>query len=128
MAKKTEKADKVLEQQAVFPTGVHFGAVQLPIDLQPKPSAQRIVQFFHTADQGLRCYISENAFIRSELFMIMDRMFKESYRKSIAKGSVALLPVKMRLHWCEFTEEFCATGKGLRIDPETGKPEDESLN
>jgi hypothetical protein len=124
--KKSEELDAQPDQTGVFPPGAHFGVIQLPIDLLPKPSAQRIVQFIHDAQEGrLRCYITENAYHRAELITHFDKLLRRGYETSISKGAISLNPLKTKLHWCEFTEEFCKTGKGPRIDPETNAPEQE---
>lgn len=111
-------------EQQIFPNGAHLGVVQLPIDIAPRPSAQRLVQWVNRNGE-LECYISENAYAKNELFYWWDRLFRMTYQTSIAKGSVALGPIKARIHWCLFTEDFCKTGRGERMNPETGFPEDE---
>lgn len=112
------------ENTSVFPTGVHFGIIQLPMDLNPKPCAQRITQLVNR-DGTLQAYISENAYHRAELIDIFDKLYRLSYQQSISKGSISLFPVKGRLHWKRFTEEFCLAGDGDRINPETDEKEAE---
>jgi len=73
-------------------------------------------------------YVSENAYHRSELIDIFDKLYRASYQQSISKGAVALLPIKGRLHWKLFTVDFCKTGKGDRVNPETGETENEGLD
>ena len=79
--------------QEIFPNGAHFGVVQLPIDLMPKPAAQRIVQWVNR-DGKLEVYITENAYHRNEMITWYDKLMRLSYQHSISKGSSALFPVR----------------------------------
>lgn len=119
---RAEAAEAVNEAQAIFPNGAHFGIIQLPGDLLPKPAAQRIVQWVNR-DGQLRVYISENAYQRTELITWYDKLMRLSYQHSISKGGAALAPVRGRIHWCRFTEDFCKKRRGARVDPETDQPE-----
>lgn len=124
-AEETKMAPPVAnDPDAIYPNGAHFGIIQLPGDILPKPSAQRIVQWVNRAGQ-MSVYISENAYVRNECITWFDRLMRISYQHSISKGSMALTPQKARIHWCRFTEEFCKKRKGERINPETDKPEKE---
>lgn len=107
----------------VFPNGAHFGMIQLPQDLNPKPSAQRIIQW---ANRGgaLKVYVSENAYQRAECITWFDRLVRLSYQHSISKGQMTLCPIKGRIHWLRFSADFCQTRKGERINPETDAPEE----
>lgn len=124
MAKPKKENNEAADFKApeIVPNGAHFGIVQFPQDLKPPPSAQRIVQWVNR-NGTLSVYISENAYHRHEAFAWMDKLFRDSYRESIAKGATALTPIKGRIHWCRFTEEFCIKLKGERINPETDLPE-----
>lgn len=123
-AKPEEKAEeKVNDPTAVYPNGAHFGIVQLPGDLLPKPSAQRIVQWVNRNGK-VDVYISENAYVRNECITWFDKLLRLSYQHSISRGSLALSPQKARLHWCRFTEDFCKKRRGERVNPETDKPEE----
>jgi len=115
------------DPNAIFANGACFGVIQLEIDLMPKPSAQRIVQLVNYNGRLVQ-YVSENAYHRSELIDIFDKLYRASYQQSISKGAVALLPIKGRLHWKLFTVDFCKTGKGDRVNPETGETENEGLD
>ena len=128
MAKKTnaENKEQINEIQDIFPNGSHFGVVQLPRDYLPKPSAQRIVQWVNLNGK-LRVYITENAYVRTELITWYDKLMRMSYQNSISKNELALRPTKGRIHWVRFTEEFLKSGKGERINPETDEPEVEQL-
>lgn len=88
----------------------------------PKPSAQRIVQWVNR-EGSLSCYVTENAFHRSELITWYDKLMRLSYQQSISHDYVALKPIKGRIHWCRFTEEFFKKRRGERINPETDLPE-----
>lgn len=121
--KKKEEAEKPAEGEQIFPNGTHFGIIQLERDLSPKPAAQRIVQFVNR-DGKLQAYVSENAYQRSECIDIFDKLYRYAYQQSISKGSVALLPVKGRLHWHRFTAEFCIGKPSERVSPETDKAEE----
>ncbi len=122
MAKAKEEKTALSSTDQIFPNGAHFGIVQLPGDLIPKPSAQRIVQWVNRGGQ-LSCYITENAYVRSELITWYDKLMRLNYQLSIAKGGACLSAIKGKIHWCRFTEEFLRTQKGERIDPETDQPE-----
>lgn len=119
MAKKKEN-----NPEAIFPNGVHWGVIQLERDLTPHPAAQRLIQWVNK-NGVLKVYVSESAYHRTEIKMWFDKFFRDSYSSSISKGGVALGPVKGRIHWLEFNEEFVLTGKGLRMNPETDEPEEE---
>lgn len=125
--KKSEepKQDKVSTGQAsgIYPLGAFFSVIQLPNDLMPKPPAQRILQMVHSQEHGLKCYISENAYQRSELIDHYDRLMRQSYMGSVSKGTSQLAPLRGKIHWCEFTVEFCEKLSGPRIDPATNAPE-----
>lgn len=110
---------------AIFPNGAHFGIIQLEIDLYPKPVAQRIVQWVNR-NGPLQCYVTENAYQRTELITWFDKLMRLSYQQSISKGSGFLTPIKGRIHWCRFTENFAKGKKGERINPETDEPETET--
>ncbi len=120
MAKKKE------ESNDIFPNGAHFGVIQLPRDLDPKPAAQRIVQWVNNNGK-LNCYISENAYHRVELKALLWKlMFDDGYATSIARGAATLLAIKGRIHWHRFTAEFCQSvenNPANRINPETDEPE-----
>lgn len=118
-------AKKQSDEEGIFPIGAFFSVHQLPCDLLPKPAAQRIVQLVHYGDGKLRCFFSENAYHRGELFEIHGSLFRRSFDLTVVKGFPNLGPHKGKIHWCEFTEEFYQKGKGPRINPETGKPENE---
>lgn len=120
--KKSEAAKAVNDPDAIFPEGAHFGIIQLPGDLMPKPAAQRLIQWVNRHGQ-LSVYISENAYQRTELITWFDRLMRLSYQHSISKGGASLAPTKGRIHWARFDEKFCRTRKGERIDPETDLPE-----
>lgn len=130
MAKKKAEEEEVVEnpmQGRLFPNGVHYGIVQLPRDLLPRPSAQRIVQWVNR-DGVLKCYISEGAYVREEALRHLDKLIRMSYAQSIAHGSPCLYPVRTRIHWREFTEGFVlgnadAMNEKLRINPETDEEE-----
>lgn len=117
-------SEEIVQDQEIYPNGAHFGVIQLPIDLLPKPSAQRIIQWVNRNGK-LDVYVSENAFIRAELLEHLHRMIRIGYQESVQKGGGSLHPIKTRLHWCRFTEQFCKTGKGPRVNPETGLSEEE---
>lgn len=124
--KKTEDVEQkapINDPEGIFPNGTHLGIVQLPRDLMPKPSAQRIVQWVNRMGE-LRAYVTESAYHRTELITWYDKLMRLSYQNSISRGSYALTPVKGRIHWCRFTEKFTKTGKGERINPETDLPEE----
>lgn len=97
--------------------------MQLAIDTKDRPSAQRIIQWVNKGGE-LSAYISENAYFRAECLETLYSLIRQSYDQSIPKGSSALIPYKGRFHWCEFTEEFAKTGKGERVLPESGEPEE----
>lgn len=127
MAKKKAEAEvqqPANDPEALFPNGAMFGIIQLPIDLLPKPAAQRIVQLVNRNGE-LRVYMSENAYQRTELITWYDRLMRLSYQNSITKGGASLAPTKARIHWIRFTEEHCKKGRGERINPETDTPEAE---
>lgn len=125
MAKrKTEPAPQINDEQAIYPNGAHFGIIQLPGDLLPKPAAQRIVQWVNREGK-LNVYVSENAYQRTELITWYDKLMRLSYQHSISKGAIALSPTKARIHWCRFTEDFCKTRSGERVNPETDQVETE---
>lgn len=119
MAKKKDP-----ESTEIFAKGPHFSIIQLPQDLLPKPPAQRIIQLVNK-DGKLTTYVSENAYHRAELITWFDRLIRLAYQFSISKGAAHLFAIKGRIHWCKFTEDFCRTLKGPRINPETDLPEPE---
>ena len=113
---------KKKDEGSIFPNGVHFGIVQLERDILPSPPAQRIVQWVNRNGK-LKAYISANAYMKSELFPLFDKLVRMSYAGSISHGSVALIPVRTRINWFEFTEDFLKGGDGYRINPETDEEE-----
>lgn len=127
MAKKKNEAESPQnDPEMIFPNGAHFGVIQLPADLLPKPAAQRIVQWVNR-DGALNVYVSENAYQRTELITWYDKLMRQSYQNSISKGCAFLSPTKGRIHWCRFSEEFCKTRRGERVNPETNEKEVESV-
>lgn len=113
----------------IFPNGLHFGIIQLARDLNPQPAAQRIVQWVNR-DGALKAYVSENAYHRTELFTILDKLSRMAYDASIRRGGAYLMPVRTRIHWHEFKEDFLkgepeALKPEHRVNPETDKPEEE---
>lgn len=127
MAKKKSEAkveEPVNDPETLIANGALFGIIQLPIDLLPKPAAQRIVQQVNRNGE-LRVYMSENAYQRTELITWYDRLMRLSYQNSITKGGATLAPTKARIHWIRFSEENCKKGRGERINPETDTPEGE---
>src|SRR4051812_29868467 len=127
MAKK--KTDEETPKE-MTPNGLHFGIVQLPRDLLPPPAAQRIVQWVNR-DGVLKAYISENAYHRTELFTILDKLTRLTYDNSIRRGGAFLMPVRTRIHWHTFNLEFLtgddeALKPEHRVNPETDEPEDEN--
>lgn len=118
---------EVPDDDRVLANGASFKLVQLAFDLLPKPAAQRIVQSVNT-DGVLVDYISENAYHRAEAFEIMFKIMRDSYAKSIQKGSATMFPHKGKYHWILLTSSFCDKEiKGERMNPETGKPENEGM-
>lgn len=107
----------------IVPNGAHFGMIQMPQDLLPAPSAQRIVQWVNR-DGKLSVYVSENAYHRIEALQWLYKLERIAYDQSIAKGGFVLSPVKSRIHWLRFTEDFTKTMKGVRVNPETDQLED----
>lgn len=97
--------------------------MQLPQDVLPKPSAQRIVQWVNR-DGKLQVYITEGAYERGEVQEWFYRLMKEGYAQSFPHGGMVLRPTKLRIHWCRFTEDFLKTRKGERVNPETDQPEE----
>lgn len=95
-------------------------------DLSPAPAAQRIVQIVNDNGQ-MAVYITESAYHRSELKSIFDFLFRKSYTAGISKGAVGLMPVKGQIHWHKFEPDFLSgkNTKTPRLNPETGKPEEE---
>lgn len=116
-------ANKKKDEGSIFPNGVHFGIVQLERDILPSPPAQRIVQWVNRNGK-LKAYISANAFMKSELFTHFDKLVRMAYNNSIVHGTIALVPVRTRLNWFEFTEEFLKGGEGTRVNPETDEEEE----
>lgn len=124
----TAEVLEIPDDDRVLANGASFKLVQLAFDLLPKPSAQRIIQSVNT-DGVLVDYVSENAYHRAEAFEIMFKLMRDSYAKSIAKGSVTMFPIKGKQHWHVLTESFCQDGtRSERMNPESGKQEDEGLN
>jgi len=113
----TQTTTETAQPDFIAPGGAHFTIIQLPIDLQPKPSAQRIVMLVNAQGQ-LKSYVTENAYIRVECFEVFEKLVRQAYAGSVARGGTSLYPQPTRLHWCHFTEEFCLTGKGPRVSPE----------
>lgn len=125
MAKKAKKSDDGTEFGPAIPNGASFTIVQLERDLVPRPQAQRIVQTINWNGE-IKAYISENAYHRNECLEHFMALVRKSYENSIKKGGIALYGIKGRIHWHEFTEEFCLKGKhGVRLNPENGEPEQE---
>ncbi len=124
---KTANTVTTLRPEQVFPNGVHFGILQLPRDLMPAPAAQRIVQWVNR-DGVLKAYISENAYQKTELFTILDKLTRMAFANSIARGGAHLMPVRTRIHWHEMTVPFLkgetdALKAENRINPESDTPE-----
>jgi len=126
--KKTEEikiTEEVIQKpKTIAPNGAFFGVMTLPMDAVGTPKTHRIVQMVIDGGQ-YRTYISENAYMRSELkdkFYAVERAAFEFFARFNAP---ILNPIKTRIHWCEFTEEFLKTGKGPRVNPENGEAEKE---
>lgn len=102
--------------QTLAPKGAFYSIIQLPIDLQPKPSAQRILLMLNMGDE-ITTYVSENAYIRVELFELYNGLQRQAYNESIMRGAPALIPQPTKIHWCRFTEDFAKTGAGPRVEP-----------
>ncbi len=105
----------------IVPFGSFWRFVQLTIDLLPKPTAARILQFVYYPSGKTLVLVSENAFHRSELIEKGFALMRTSFDSGNTNEFMGMPPHKGKIHWCEFTEEFCKTGKGPRIDPETGE-------
>ena len=122
MAKKQET-----QTQEIYPKGAHFGVIQLPVDLLPAPSAQRIVQWVNR-DGILEVYVTASAYVRAELLEHLHRLIRIGYQESIRKGADTFHPIKSKIHWCRFTEAFCRSGHGPRVNPETGELEETEID
>lgn len=117
MAKKENKNEGM-----VLPKGAFFTTIGLDRDMLPAPAAYRIVQLVNRGDK-MEVYVSENAYVRAELMTHRQALERKSLDETLGKGVGALQPVKGKIHWIALTEEFLTTGKGPRINPETGDAE-----
>jgi hypothetical protein len=108
----------------IAPNGMYMGVVQLPRDLSPRISTQRIVQWVNRNGQ-LKAYITESAYHRTECKMWFDKLFRESWSQSLTRGAASLLPVKSKIHWVRFEPSFLKgeNQSPERIDPMTDEVE-----